>query len=69
MPPSAAQVTQIDTHKHSYMQTLKKLLTNRSFTLLLISYGINVAVFYAVSTLLNQIVLLHFEVIAKKRWV
>jgi FLVCR family feline leukemia virus subgroup C receptor-related protein len=30
--------------------------------LLLLSYGINVGVFYVVSTLLNQIVLLHFAV-------
>jgi FLVCR family feline leukemia virus subgroup C receptor-related protein len=30
--------------------------------LLLLSYGINVGVFYVMSTLLNQIVLLHFAV-------
>jgi len=30
--------------------------------LLLVSYGVNAGVFYAVSPLLNQIVLLHFEV-------
>jgi FLVCR family feline leukemia virus subgroup C receptor-related protein len=48
--------------RHTYLQTLKSLLTNRNFVLLLISYGVNAGVFYAVSPLLNQIVLLHFEV-------
>ena len=48
--------------RHTYLQTLKSLLTNRNFVLLLVSYGVNAGVFYAVSTLLNQIVLLHFEV-------
>jgi nitrate/nitrite transporter NarK len=47
---------------HTFLQTLKSLFTNRNFVLLLISYGVNAGVFYAVSTLLNQIVLLHFEV-------
>jgi hypothetical protein len=33
-----------------------------NYVLLLISYGINAGVFYTVSTLLNQTVLLHFAV-------
>jgi FLVCR family feline leukemia virus subgroup C receptor-related protein len=48
--------------RHTFLQTLKSLLINRNFLLLLISYGVNAGVFYAMSTLLNQIVLLHFEV-------
>lgn len=68
LPPSPAQATvrcQVPTsdksvHRLTYLQTLKSLLTNRNFVLLLISYGINAGVFYAVSTLLNQIVLSHF---------
>lgn len=35
-------------------------MTNKNYILLLVSYGVNVGVFYAISTLLNQIVLLHF---------
>lgn len=31
-----------------------------NYTLLLVSYGMNVGVFYAISTLLNQIVLFHY---------
>lgn len=70
LPPSPAQATvrcQIpmsnnSTDKNTYLQTLKSLLTNGNFVLLLISYGINAGVFYAVSTLLNQTVLLHFPV-------
>ncbi|KAJ9601191.1 hypothetical protein L9F63_000659 [Diploptera punctata] len=41
----------------TYGQSLKALMTNRNFLLLLVSYGINIGVFYVVSTLLNQIVL------------
>jgi len=51
---------------HAYLKTLKSLFTNRNFALLLVSYGINVGVFYVVSTLLNQIVLLHFKVSSAK---
>jgi FLVCR family feline leukemia virus subgroup C receptor-related protein len=70
LPPSRAQaslrqelpITEKNADRQTYLQTLKSLLTNRNFVLLLLSYGINVGVFYVVSTLLNQIVLLHFAV-------
>jgi hypothetical protein len=70
LPPSPAQATvrsqfpmsDKSTDRYTFLQTLKLLLTNRNFVLLLISYGINAGVFYAMSTLLNQIVLLHFAV-------
>lgn len=70
LPPSPAQATlrretpvsEKTVERHAYLRTLKSLFTNRNFVLLLISYGINVGVFYVVSTLLNQIVLLHFAV-------
>jgi len=39
----------------SFMQSLKNLITNRNFIFLLLSYGINVGVFYAISTLLNPV--------------
>ncbi|KAF5296867.1 hypothetical protein FQA39_LY12385 [Lamprigera yunnana] len=38
---------------------LKKLFTNRSYIALLISYGVDVGVYYAISTLLNQIIIQH----------
>lgn len=56
-PPSAAQ--EAATHS-PFFHSVKRLFTNRNYILLLISYGINVGVFYAISTLLNQIVLSHF---------
>lgn len=37
-------------------------MLNRSYVLLLISYGINTGIFYAISTLLNQIILLYYPV-------
>ena len=40
------------------------MVTDRSYMLLLVTYGINVGVFYAMSTLLNQVVLFHFPVSA-----
>ncbi|KAM3960862.1 LOW QUALITY PROTEIN: histamine transporter [Aphomia sociella] len=44
----------------NFLQSIKKLLTNRNYVLLLISYGLNVGVFYAISTLLNQLVLTYY---------
>ena len=44
----------------SYRSILKSLFTNRNFNLLFITYGLNVGVFYAISTVLNQLVELRF---------
>jgi len=38
------------------------LFMNRGYLLLLISYGINVGIFYAISTLLNRLVIKQFPV-------
>ena len=46
----------------SFASSIKRLLTNPGYILLLITYGLNVGVFYAISTLLNTVVLNHFEV-------
>lgn len=46
--------------KSQYLGTIKQLLTNPSYVLLIFSYGMNVGTFYAVSTLLNQIILNQF---------
>ncbi|XP_024086178.1 uncharacterized MFS-type transporter C09D4.1-like isoform X2 [Cimex lectularius] len=64
-PPSLAQVnireniaarTNSDVNGNSYIQLVK----NKDFILLLFSYGVNVGVFYAYSTLLNQLYLSHY---------
>lgn len=59
-PPSAAQeaaqrLEGMAEEQVSFMQSLKNLMTNRNFIFLLLSYGINVGVFYAISTLLNPV--------------
>lgn len=62
-PPSAAQeATQTPNPLQSspFIHSIKRLMLNRNYVLLLISYGMNVGVFYAISTLLNQIVLTHY---------
>ncbi|KAL0901983.1 hypothetical protein ABMA27_007120 [Loxostege sticticalis] len=58
-PPSAAadMGSSLDSN---FLQSIKKLMTNRNYVLLLISYGLNVGVFYAISTLLNQLVLMYY---------
>lgn len=61
-PPSLAQFSAREKDGDrvtSYSRTMQKLLTNKDYVLLLFSYGINVGVFYAVSTLLNQLFLIH----------
>ncbi|KAJ8932180.1 hypothetical protein NQ318_016030, partial [Aromia moschata] len=38
----------------------ENLVKNRSYMLLMSAYGINVGIFYAISTLLNQIILQYY---------
>ncbi|KAK6731718.1 hypothetical protein RB195_007904 [Necator americanus] len=58
-PPSLAQITAQEEKSidSNFWRTLRKLLTSKDFVLLFITYGINTGVFYAVSTLLAQMVL------------
>ncbi|XP_032673896.1 uncharacterized MFS-type transporter C09D4.1 isoform X2 [Odontomachus brunneus] len=63
LPPSPAQAVQKREGREStekFSHSIKRLLTNFGYLLLLLSYGINVGIFYAISTLLNQIVLQYF---------
>ncbi|KAM3721453.1 putative MFS-type transporter C09D4.1 [Dirofilaria immitis] len=59
LPPSLAQLRMLgDTNEKNYYRSLKQLMTNSNFILLFITYGINVGVFYAVSTVLSQMILI-----------
>ncbi|XP_011504260.1 PREDICTED: uncharacterized MFS-type transporter C09D4.1 [Ceratosolen solmsi marchali] len=61
LPPSPAQAVQREAEaSEDFWLSIKRLITNTGYLLLLISYAINVGIFYAISTLLNQIVLKHF---------
>lgn len=61
LPPSPAQAVQQETESaENFFVSVRRLLTNVGYLLLLLSYGINVGIFYAISTLLNQIILEYF---------
>ncbi|XP_050519855.1 feline leukemia virus subgroup C receptor-related protein 2-like isoform X2 [Daktulosphaira vitifoliae] len=63
LPPSMAQAVQKSSNSNdpkSFIKSLWRLIANYGFILLLISYGINVGSFYAISTLLNQFILVYF---------
>uniref|UniRef100_A0A8C5RX98 Choline/ethanolamine transporter FLVCR1 n=1 Tax=Laticauda laticaudata TaxID=8630 RepID=A0A8C5RX98_LATLA len=62
-PPSQSQAVLLDPSPkdHSYKQSIVSLFRNVPFILLLISYGIMTGAFYSVSTLLNQMILTHYE--------
>ncbi|XP_012589655.1 PREDICTED: feline leukemia virus subgroup C receptor-related protein 1, partial [Condylura cristata] len=62
-PPSQAQAALQDSppEEFSYKQSMRSLLRSFPFLLLLISYGIMTGAFYSVSTLLNQMILKHYE--------
>lgn len=63
LPPSPAQAAQKSgTNSGNFIDSVRRLLTNKGYILLLLSYGINVGVFYAISTLLNQVILIYFPV-------
>uniref|UniRef100_A0A8C4FGZ9 FLVCR choline and putative heme transporter 2 n=1 Tax=Catagonus wagneri TaxID=51154 RepID=A0A8C4FGZ9_9CETA len=44
----------------SYLSSIIRLFKNVNFVLLFISYGLNAGAFYALSTLLNRMVILHY---------
>lgn len=60
-PPSYAQAQMVTDQPASFVDSLKKLLKNVPYLFLLTAYGINVGIFYAISTLLNQIILLYYK--------
>ena len=60
-PPSRAQELGGLKEDENYIFSIKMLLKNSGFVLLLISYGLNVGSFYAISSLLNKVILTHFE--------
>ncbi|XP_061094178.1 heme transporter FLVCR2 isoform X2 [Conger conger] len=59
IPPTQAQVVSrnIPPEQYSYMASIMRLLRNIPFILLIITYGLNVGCFYAVSTLLNRMII------------
>ncbi|XP_068432854.1 heme transporter FLVCR2 isoform X2 [Clinocottus analis] len=62
IPPTQAQATarSIPPEQYSYMASIRRLLRNRPFNLLIITYGLNVGCFYAVGTLLNRMIIEHY---------
>ncbi|XP_022919007.1 uncharacterized MFS-type transporter C09D4.1-like [Onthophagus taurus] len=59
-PPSMAEVLKKTESDTSFKASLIALGSNRNFILLILGYGINVGIFYAISTLLNQIILNYY---------
>uniref|UniRef100_A0A8C0FCY4 FLVCR heme transporter 2 n=1 Tax=Bubo bubo TaxID=30461 RepID=A0A8C0FCY4_BUBBB len=61
-PPSRAQalIQSRPTEEYSYMQSILRLLRNANFLLLMVTYGLNTGCFYALSTLLNRMVIRHY---------
>ncbi|XP_010732165.2 choline/ethanolamine transporter flvcr2a isoform X4 [Larimichthys crocea] len=62
IPPSQAQAQarSIPPDQYSYTASILRLLCNKPFMLLMVSYGLNVGCFYAVSTLLNRMIIEHY---------
>lgn len=62
-PPSHSQalLQAMPPEDYSYKQSIINLVKNVPFVLLLISYGIMTGTFYSVSTLLNQMIVTHYE--------
>ncbi|TRY88480.1 hypothetical protein DNTS_005160 [Danionella cerebrum] len=62
IPPTHSQAAarRIPPESYSYTASIRRLLRNKAFILLVITYGLNVGCFYAVSTLLNRMIIEHF---------
>ncbi|XP_041352413.1 feline leukemia virus subgroup C receptor-related protein 2-like [Gigantopelta aegis] len=62
LPPSRAQkLAKQVLVQNNYLMSLKRLVSNPGFVLIAISYGINTGAFYAISILLNPMVLFYFQ--------
>ncbi|XP_044870611.1 feline leukemia virus subgroup C receptor-related protein 2 isoform X5 [Mauremys mutica] len=61
-PPSRAQalIQLKPPEEYSYVQSILRLLRNTNFVLLIVAYGLNTGCFYALSTLLNRMVIQHY---------
>ncbi|XP_053553105.1 feline leukemia virus subgroup C receptor-related protein 2 [Bombina bombina] len=61
-PPSLAQASHLSSPagQYSYKQSIIRLLKNRNFILLFVSYGLNTGAFYSLSTLLNRMMTEHY---------
>ncbi|KAB0397472.1 hypothetical protein E2I00_019708, partial [Balaenoptera physalus] len=61
-PPSRAQSLSyaLASPDASYLSSIVRLFKNLNFVLLIITYGLNAGAFYALSTLLNRMVILHY---------
>jgi len=60
-PSNKAQDLKQSADQTSYVTSIKNLCTNKGYILLLTTYGMNVGVFYAISTLLNSTITAHFD--------
>ncbi|XP_069371664.1 choline/ethanolamine transporter flvcr2b isoform X1 [Paralichthys olivaceus] len=62
LPPTKAQATarSIPPEQYSYTASILRLLRNKPFIFLIITYGLNVGCFYAVGTLLNRMIIEHY---------
>ncbi|XP_029316048.1 choline/ethanolamine transporter flvcr2a isoform X2 [Cottoperca gobio] len=62
IPPTQAQAQarSIPPDEYSYMASILRLLRNKPFMLLVVSYGLNVGCFYSISTLLNRMIIEHY---------
>ncbi|XP_069574673.1 choline/ethanolamine transporter flvcr2a isoform X1 [Brachyistius frenatus] len=62
IPPTQAQAQarNMQPDEYSYMASILRLLRNKPFMLLVVSYGLNVGCFYAISTLLNRMIIEHY---------
>ncbi|XP_027139786.1 choline/ethanolamine transporter flvcr2b isoform X1 [Larimichthys crocea] len=62
LPPTQAQARArvISPEQYSYTASILRLLRNKPFILLIITYGLNVGCFYAVGTLLNRMIIMHY---------
>lgn len=59
-PASLAAVAAAEQKEESYAVVIKSLACNKNYMLILITYGLNVGTYYAVSTVLNQMVTSRF---------
>lgn len=68
LPPSMAQVKQQENKKENVWKALKSIFSKRAFPFVMCSYGLNIAPYVALVTVLNTIISVNFPVSITTMW-
>lgn len=61
-PPSIVQAVKIETKNESFLKSLKKMMKNRAFLMLVVWYSFNAGMLISLAAVLGEIITMNFQV-------